>query len=116
MTMMIRILVAIALLGAGAAVGFPIGQYEGFSRGSEWAMVQADIVAREAGVFMPVRFEEEQFHVVLQQPKGLYTRTRRLAAQQGGEELLQISERGPIARSGLPETAGNRILLLAERR
>ncbi len=87
-----RILLAIVLLGAGVAVGFPIGQNFGFSRGSEWAMVQADILAREAGVFMPVRLEEDRFHVILQQPKGIYTRTRKLAIKHDSERPRLMSE------------------------
>jgi hypothetical protein len=93
MKIAIRILVAIVLLGAGAAVGFPLGESSGFSRGSEWALVQADILAREAGVFMPVRFQENQFVVVLKQPRGLYTRTRKIADQQDGAEVQAVSQR-----------------------
>ncbi len=93
MKIAIRILVAIVLLGGGVAVGFPLGQVYGFSRGSEWAMVQADILAREAGVFMPVRFEEDQFRVVFRQPKGIYTRTRSLADKEDSAHLQRVSER-----------------------
>lgn len=92
MKIMLRVVLAIMLLGAGAAVGFPIGQNSGFSQGSEWAMVQADIVAREAGVFMPVRFEEDKFHVVFKQPRGIYTRTRKLADQKDGAQVQRVSE------------------------
>ena len=92
MKIAIRILLALVLLGAGVAVGYPIGQNRGFSRGSEWALVQADIIAREAGVFMPIRFEEDQFHVVFKQPKGIYTRTRRLADKQDGARPQRVSE------------------------
>jgi len=93
MKKLIRVLLVIVLLGAGAAIGFPMGQHYGFLRGSEWALVQADILAREAGVFMPVRFEQDKFHVVLPQPKGIYTRTRRLADQWDVAQMQKVSGR-----------------------
>jgi len=60
-----------ALLLAGFAAGFPVGQHMGFSTGSEWAIVQADILAREAGLFMPVNYEEGTFRVVVRQSPDL---------------------------------------------
>jgi hypothetical protein len=92
MNILIRIILGIVLLGAGFAVGFPVGQYKGFSLGSEWAMVQADIVAREAGTFMPVYYRDDRFHVVFKQPRGLYTRTRRLADEPDAAHLQKVSE------------------------
>lgn len=74
-----RIALTIALLTAGFAVGFPAGQRIGFITGSEWAIVQADIVAREAGVIMPVTFESGNFRVTLRQPRHLYTMAWKLA-------------------------------------
>jgi hypothetical protein len=71
-----RIIMILALLAAGFAVGFPIGRQDGFATGSEWAIVQADIAAREAGVSMPVSFEEGQIHVVVKQPTGIYKRAQ----------------------------------------
>ena len=94
MQMVIRVLVAIALLSAGLAVGYPLGQYYGFSSGREWALVQADIVAREAGVFMPVSYRENRFHVVLRQPPGVYQQARWSAARPGVSwQVLKSNER-----------------------
>jgi len=76
---MVRIAVGILLLLAGFGAGFPIGQSIGFSRGSEWALVQADILAREAGVFMPVHIEKGMFRVALKQPRHLYREAWQLA-------------------------------------
>lgn len=74
MKIIIRTLLAIALLGAGFAAGFPVGKSIGFETGSEWALVQADMLAREAGVFMPVYIEDGNFRVIIKQPRGLYKR------------------------------------------
>jgi len=76
---MIRIALAIALLIAGFAAGFPAGKSAGFTSGSEWALVQANILAREAGVIMPVSLNEGQFRVVIKQPRHLYKRAWALA-------------------------------------
>lgn len=79
MKIIIRAVLAMALLAAGFAAGFPVGKISGFATGSEWALVQADILAREAGVFMPVYFEDGSFRVVIKQPRGLYKRAWQLA-------------------------------------
>ena len=79
MKIITRTAIAIALLAAGFASGFPMGQSVGFATGSEWALVQADIFAREAGVFMPVRYEEGAFRVMLRQPGDIYNRAWQLA-------------------------------------
>jgi hypothetical protein len=79
MQIIIRILLGIALLAAGFAVGFPIGRSIGFATGGEWALVQADILARESGQFMPVSIEDGQFRVVIKQPRKLYKRAWQLA-------------------------------------
>jgi len=79
MKIQMRIALVIFLLLAGFAAGFPMGQSRGFSRGSEWALVQANILAREAGVFMPVNYEAGQFRIILKQPKHLYKRAWVLA-------------------------------------
>jgi hypothetical protein len=63
----------------GFAVGVPVGQSIGFATGSEWAIIQADLLAREAGVFMPVHYEEGMFRVKLKQPRHLYQRAWQLA-------------------------------------
>ncbi len=70
---------AIALLMIGFAAGFPIGQSSGFATGCEWAIIQADILAREAGVSMPVSFNDGQFRVVLRQPRHVYRKAWQLA-------------------------------------
>jgi len=72
MKTLLRIILMIAFVTAGFAVGFPIGRNSGFIIGSEWALVQANILAREAGLFMPVNLEEGQFRIILKQPKHLY--------------------------------------------
>ncbi len=77
--MTVRFAMAIALLIAGFAAGFPIGQRMGFSTGTEWAIVQADILARQAGLSMPVFFEEGAFRVVVKQPPDIYRRAWQLA-------------------------------------
>jgi hypothetical protein len=79
MKIFIRIMLAIALLIVGFAAGFPAGKSAGFTSGSEWALVQANIIAREAGVFMPVSLDNGQFRVVLKQPRQLYKRAWELA-------------------------------------
>lgn len=79
----------IALLIAGFAAGFPIGQSRGFSTGSEWAFVQANILAREAGLFMPVNYEAGQFRIMLKQPKHLY-RTAWMLADRHEDEMANM--------------------------
>jgi hypothetical protein len=79
MKILIQIMLAIALLIVGFAAGFPAGKSAGFTSGSEWALVQAKIIAREAGVFMPVSLNDGQFRVVLKQPRQLYKRAWELA-------------------------------------
>ncbi len=70
---------AIALLMIGFAAGFPVGQSSGFATGCEWAIIQADILAREAGVSMPVSFNDGQFRVILRQPPHVYRKAWQLA-------------------------------------
>jgi hypothetical protein len=67
-----RIICVVVLLAIGFAAGFPVGSIIGFSRGSEWAIVQADVIARESGLFMPVGFDGGMFRVIMKQPRGLY--------------------------------------------
>lgn len=99
MKIITRTVLAIALLSAGFAAGFPIGKSSGFTTGSEWALVQADILAREAGVFMPVYFEDGSFRVVIKQPRGLYKRAWQLADRY--EKASQGMEQGELASSNL---------------
>ncbi|MGE5174501.1 MAG: hypothetical protein ACM3MD_11815 [Betaproteobacteria bacterium] len=73
------IVTALVLLVVGFAAGFPVGKSVGFTTGSEWALVQADILAREAGVFMPVYLNDGNFRVVIKQPRNLYKRAWKLA-------------------------------------
>ncbi|HYA89162.1 MAG TPA: hypothetical protein VEI57_19155 [Nitrospirota bacterium] len=75
----LRMTVIAALLIAGFAAGFPIGQSVGFSTGSEWAIVQADLVARESGLLMPITYEGGKFRVIVKQPRHLYRRAWQLA-------------------------------------
>jgi hypothetical protein len=72
---------SIAVLLAGIGAAFQAGKNDGFKTGSEWALVQADIVAREAGVFMPVYMKDGNFRVVIKQPRGIYKRAWELADQ-----------------------------------
>lgn len=73
---------SLILVGAGFAAGFPVGKDAGFTAGSEWALMQANLLAREAGVFMPVSLEQGQFRVVIRQPRDLYKRAWELADEE----------------------------------
>ena len=95
MRIIANIMVAIALLVAGAAIGFPAGRDLGFKIGSEWALVQADLVAEEAGVFMPVQLQNDRFVVVLKQPPGLYRNAWRLADQFDERTGVKHAEESP---------------------
>jgi hypothetical protein len=79
MKILIRIVSAIALICIGFTAGVSVGQSKGFRTGSEWAFVQASLIARERGLFMPVKFSEGHFRILLRQPRGLRKRTRELA-------------------------------------
>jgi hypothetical protein len=83
MKIVLRIIMGILLVSLGFAAGFPIGQSRGFSTGSEWAFMQASIIAREMGLFMPVNFVEGNFKITLKQPHGHFRRTRQLAEKYG---------------------------------
>jgi hypothetical protein len=98
-----RTAMILLLLTAGFAVGFPLGQDKGFSTGSEWAFVQANIFAREAGVFMPVNYEAGQFRVILKQPKHLYARAWVLA---------DLHEAGMTDMSSVDSSLNERIQLI----
>lgn len=74
------------LLVAGLAAGFAAGKITGFATGSEWALQQADILAREAGVFMPVSYDGRTFRVVIKQPRGIYRKAHWLANQREKEQ------------------------------
>ena len=94
MKIIIRLVLAIALLAAGFAAGFPIGKSSGFATGSEWALLQADIIARESGLFMPVSLEEGRFRIIIRQPRNLYKRAWQLADKREKETPnLNVEER-----------------------
>lgn len=77
----IRAAFVISLLLVGFAAGLPVGQSIGFTTGSEWSLMQADLLAREAGVFMPVTYKEGELRVVVKQPRHLYKKAWQLADQ-----------------------------------
>lgn len=79
MIIIARIVLSIALLLAGFAAGFPIGKSAGFTTGSEWALMQAGILARESGLSMPVSYEDGRFRVIIKQPRNLYKNAWHLA-------------------------------------
>ncbi len=89
--------IATVLLLIGFAAGFPVGKSVGFETGSEWAIVQADLLAREAGVFMPVYMADGKFRVVIKQPRNLHKRAWDLAERhydQTGSILNTMELRG----------------------
>jgi len=90
----VRIIVIAVLLAVGFAIGFPMGQQAGFMTGSEWAIVQAGIIAREAGMSMPVTLEEGEMHIVVRQPQDLYRRARERAALDIASVRIARSDRG----------------------
>jgi hypothetical protein len=104
MKIILQTILGLALLVTGFALGYPIGKIAGFSNGCEWAMVQVEIVAREAGMFMPVHMEDGVFIVKLKQPRNLHQRTWEVADH--FEELaigancdMRLLDRAQVARS-----------------
>jgi len=95
---------SLALLGAGFAAGFPAGKDAGFTTGSEWALMQANLLAREAGVFMPVSLQQGQFRVVIKQPRNLYKRAWKLADEK--EEKMPWLNNGERALADRVQLAG----------
>jgi hypothetical protein len=97
MKIILRICIFIVLLAVGFAIGYPLGQHEGFSIGSEWALMQADLMARESGLFMPILYDGEQFRVVMRQPPHLYRRAWKLADmhQVDGTDMLEDDGTAP---------------------
>ena len=87
----LRTALVIALLLIGFAAGFPVGQSIGFTTGSEWSLMQADILAREAGMVMPVNFKEGTFRVIVKQPRHLYKRAWK-RADTHEEEMVQVNK------------------------
>jgi len=75
----LRIVLILGLLATGFAMGFPVGQQKGFDSGSEWAIVQADMAAREAGMELPFSLEDGQIRVVVRQSPDLQKWARKQA-------------------------------------
>ena len=92
MNIILRIAVAVVLLFAGFAAGFPVGKSVGFSTGSEWALVQANLLAREAGVSMPVHFKDGQLRVIIRQPQNLHRQAWRVSDRD--YEVQHLAEQG----------------------
>ena len=94
MNIIVQIVLAIVFLMAGFAAGFPIGKSLGFSTGGEWALMQANIIARESGLLMPVTLEDGQFRVIIKQPRNLYRKAWQLADRHDGDadEVPLISQ------------------------
>lgn len=88
----VRMTLILALLAAGFSLGFPIGRHNGFTTGSEWAMVQADIAAREAGVSLPFSIEDGQIHMVVKQPAGIYKRAQLAALQSEQPQVALVGK------------------------
>jgi hypothetical protein len=86
-----RITCVVVLLAIGFAAGFPIGSTVGFTKGSEWALVQAAVLAKEAGLFMPVGFNGGMFRVILKQPRGVYRRAWQLADKNYDETMRRVA-------------------------
>ena len=93
---------AIVLLLVGFAAGFPVGRSTGFTTGSEWSLVQADLLAREAGVFMPVNYKEGTFHVVMKQPRNLHKGARERANRHEAEMADEKSDNSASIESVQP--------------
>ncbi len=109
------IMFAAALLFIGFAAGFPVGKSAGFEAGSEWAIVQADLLAREAGVFMPVYLNEGKFRVVVKQPPDLHRKAWHLADSHHDRTGILVSmpgTEGPGLDEQGVEGGGQRIGLL----
>lgn len=85
-----RATLIIALLFGGFAVGFSLGDSQGFTRGGEWALVQAGIVAREEGLNMPVSFTNGAFEVVQKQPADLYKKAWQMADRRYDEDMRNM--------------------------
>jgi len=97
MKTIMRIFLIIALLAAGFAAGLPVGQSMGFTTGSEWALVQAELLAREAGLNMPVSLQDGQFRVIMKQPRHLYKSAWRLADRYE-QEISYVNKRPRVLR------------------
>ncbi len=94
MKRVLKAAITIAFVVFLVSIAFNSGKRAGFRNGSQWAILQAGIVAREAGLVLPVYLHNGAFRVVFRQPPGLYKRAWRLAdefdrankAKQDGEK------------------------------
>ena len=102
-------MITAALLLAGFAAGFPVGQSVGFSTGSEWAILQADLLAKEVGLSMPINYEKGKFRVVVKQPRHLYKRAWKLANRH--DAAMHYVNRGERTFAETAVLAGNISLL-----
>lgn len=89
----------ITLLVFLLSIAFHSGKRAGFRTGSEWAIFQATIVAREAGMALPVYLHNGAFRVVLKQPPGLYQRAWHLANKSDQESKTREGEKREDARN-----------------
>ena len=100
------IMASIALLLMCIGISYQAGKNAGFRSGSEWALVQAEIVAGEAGVFMPVYMKDGKFRVVLRQPRGVYRNAWKMADEY--EEAMEpVITAKAHDESGEQKTEGN---------
>ncbi len=99
------IAIAILLIVVGFAAGFPVGKNIGFETGSEWALVQAKILAREADSFMPVYLADGEFRVVIKQPRHLYRNAWKLADRHDDLSGGVLTAAKPV--DSLTRVAGN---------
>jgi hypothetical protein len=99
MKILVRIVSIVVLVFIGFAVGVSIGQSRGFRTGSEWAFVQASLIARERGLFMPIKFAEGHFQIIQRQPRGLQQRTRQLAEKYSADLANQSSGKEELVKN-----------------
>ncbi len=112
------IAISVLLIVVGFAAGFPVGKSIGFETGSEWALVQAKILAREADSFMPVYLADGEFRVVIKQPRHLYRNAWKLADQyhdQSGGVLATIKSQKYAAHSAVNESQLPAVVRVADR-
>ncbi len=112
------IAIAVVLLAVGFAAGFPVGKSIGFDTGSEWALVQAKIIAREADSFMPVYLADGDFRVVIKQPRNLYRNAWMLSERQhvlSGGVLVMKKSHDSAVHSSVNESQLSSVVRVADR-
>ncbi len=112
------IAIAVVLLAVGFAAGFPVGKSIGFETGSEWALIQARILAREADSFMPVYLADGDFRVVIKQPRNLYRNAWRLSERQhvlSGGVLAMKKSHDSAVHSSVNESQLPSVVRVADR-